>query len=137
MAFRREVDLERAAEPFLKANGYTYAWQVPIHNRVLDLAAIHACGDTIGIEFKISNWKRALKQARTHRRSLDFVYVCLPGGKYNDKLIEAAREDGIGVLLFDESDGTVREQLPARRSAAQWLPNLDAVRQYIEERGNR
>ncbi|MGE5342838.1 MAG: hypothetical protein ACM3SY_15300 [Candidatus Omnitrophota bacterium] len=135
MVFRLENDLEKAAEPFLKDKNFLYSWQVPIHNRVIDLAAIDPNGAIIGIEFKLKDWKRALKQAARNSNAFDYIYICVPGGNYLNRLTVIAEKSGIGVLIYDTDIGTIKIQSPAKRIAKQWKPDVEFVRDYIEARG--
>ena len=132
--FSKECDLEKAAIPFLRTSGYKYTFGVPLSNRVVDLAAIDEQGNLIGIEFKLTDWKRALSQAQRSKNAFDFVYVCLPGGRYIDKLVREASTHGVGVMTFDRVANGIKIQLPAVRIERQWLPNLRFVRAYINER---
>ena len=126
--FSKERDLEKAAIPFLRTSGYKFTFSVPLSNRVVDLAAIDEQGNLIGIEFKLSDWKRALTQARRSKNAFDFVFVCVPGGRYTDKLVREASTHGVGVMTFDRVTKGIKIQLPAVRVEQQWLPNLQFVR---------
>jgi hypothetical protein len=135
MVFQWENELEKFAVPFLEHMQFQYCWQVPLHNRVIDLAAIDKRGKLYGIEFKLKDWKRALKQAIKNSNAFDYVYVCLPGGKYLNRLIQSAEEQGVGVMVFDEKIGTVKIELPARKITKQWKPNVEYIRNYLHQGG--
>lgn len=137
MVFHRERELEKTAVPFLKSMRLQYAWRVPIHNRVIDLAAVDPSGSVIGIEFKLSDWRRAIEQAHRNLNALDFVYVCLPGGTYLTRLKASASELGIGVMVYDEVASSVRIELPAKRITSQWEPNVKYLRDYVMARGSK
>ena len=134
MAFKFESDLEKAAIPFLEKKCFKFSWQVPLHNRVVDLVMINQEGSLVGIEFKLKNWKRALEQASLNSSSFDFVYVCLPGGKYLDKLKKDAEELGVGVMVYDDSIDTIKVELKAKKIMRQWKPNIKYLRDYLESR---
>lgn len=135
MAFQFEYELEKAAIPFLKKMHFLYSRQVPLHNRLVDLAAIDSEGNLICIEFKLKNWKRALKQAMINSNAFDYIYVCLPGGNYLDRLKKDAIKFGIGVMIFDNENSTIKIDLPAQRITKQWNPNVDYIRGYINIMG--
>ena len=134
MIFKRENELEKAAIPFLKQNQFHFTWQVPLHNRNIDLAALDQNGNVIGIEFKLRNWKRALKQAVTNSNAFDYIYICVPGGRYLAKLEEHAIDLGVGVLIYDSDNNTIKIRVPAQKIERQWKPNVEFIRKYIEER---
>jgi hypothetical protein len=135
MEFRRENDLEKAAIPFLEKSACVYSWQVPLQNRLIDLAAINRDGHVIAIEFKLKKWRRALQQARANSNAFDYVYVCVPGGNYVERLIENAKEHGIGVMIYDKENASIKIELDATKNDRIWQPNFDYVRTYIKRRG--
>jgi len=135
MAFRYEYQLEEATVDFLSRKTFKYSWQVPLHNRVIDLAAIDKNDQLIGIEYKLKNWKRALRQAALNSNSFDYVYVCLPRGKYIEELKRSARTLGIGVMIYDEDKEEIKIELYAEKIKRQWEPNLQYIREYIKKRG--
>ena len=135
MVFDREVELEETAIPFLNRYCSIYTWRVPLYNRVVDLAAIDKDGMLIGIEFKLRDWRRAINQALVNSNSFDFIYVCLPGGRYLNKLKEKAKKHGIGVMLYDPEKKTVKVELEAQRINRQWKPNMRYLKNYIKTRG--
>ena len=134
MAFKFERDLEKTAIPFLEKRCFKFSWQVPLHNRVVDFVMINQEGFLVGIEFKLKDWKRALEQASLNSSSFDFVYVCLPGGKYLDKLKKDAEELGVGVMVYDDSIDTIKIELEAKKIMRQWKPNIKYLRDYLESR---
>jgi len=134
MEFRSERELERSAIPFLREQCENYSWQVPLFNRVIDLVAIDKDGKILGIEFKLRDWKRAIKQALVNSNSFDFMYVCVPGGSYIDRLKEEAKEYGIGVMIYDPEIKTVKIELRAQEISRQWWPNVRYVKKYIQTR---
>ena len=135
MVFQYENELEKSAIRFLEKHDFLYSWQVPLYNRVIDLVAIDQEDNLIGIEFKLKDWKRALVQAMAHLNALDFVYVCLPGGSYLERLKRDAMESGIGVMIYDDDVGTVKIELRAEKSNRQWMPNVEYLRNYVKTRG--
>jgi len=135
MIFRTENDLEKAAIKFLKKMYFKFSWQVPIYNRMIDLAAVDQKGYLFGIEFKLRNWKQAIKQAKANLNSFDFVYVCLPGGKYLEELKKEAEELGIGVMIYDAKIKTIKIEVNAKKVLQQWSPNIKYLKDYLESRG--
>ena len=114
-------------------NRFVYRWQVPLHNRVIDLVALNEKDELTSVEFKLKDWKRALEQARANSNAFDYVYVCLPGGKYLEKLKREANESGVGVMVYDENIGTIKVELTAKKVYRQWPPNIKHIKRYLEE----
>ena len=71
----------------------------------------------IGVEAKLSHWKRLLVQAYLHRYCVDLVFVALPAkGVTEARLCESARFD-IGVIAIDKGlSHIVQEAVPGRPS---------------------
>ncbi len=80
----------------------------------------------IGIEAKLSHWKRLLAQAYLHRYCTDLVFVALPyKGITEAKLHEAARFD-IGVIAVANSSTRIVQE------AARGYPS-ERLRQRLTE----
>ena len=133
MTYSREQDLVEAARASLDRQDYATKEQVPLHNRVVDLVACDSSGSLVGIEVKLAKWKVALKQAATNANAFDYVYVCVPGGRYLSRLIAAAAPCGIGVMVCDPCEREVYVVSPARKVVQQWRPNVDLVRRHLRE----
>jgi len=135
MAFQSEEDLEKSAVSFLNESFFAYSWQVPLYNRIIDLVAIDNEGKLVGIEFKLRDWKRAINQALANSNSFDFIYVCLPGGRYLSRLKDMAEKHGIGVMIYDPKINTIRIEMNARKINRQWKPNVQYLRNFINSKG--
>jgi hypothetical protein len=87
------------------------------------------------IEFKLRDWKRAIKQARDHKLAADYAYVCLPKRKDVTSLLPAFRAHGIGLLFFDD-DGDwpfeVVEEAP--RSGETWTVARNEIGELLKKR---
>lgn len=136
MELNQESDLEKLAVPFLKSQNLKYCWQVPISNRVIDLAAIDTDGNLVGIEFKLHNWARAIKQAENHYNGFDYLYIFIPEKKFRKNLVEKAKEKGIGILLLSK-ESTIIKKLEANKNKNKWLPKSNYIKNYIMEMGEK
>jgi len=134
MEFRFEKELEQAAIPFLKSFLIYYVWQVPLYTRMIDLVGIDRNDQLIGIEFKLKNWKRALQQAYRNVNAFDYVYVCLPDGRYRNDLITEAQKWGIGVLIYDFNKKGIVIASQGKKIVRQWQPNVAFLRSVIDSR---
>jgi len=137
MVFQSEKNLEDAVIPFLEKQFKLYSQQVPLYNRVIDFVGVDDDGNIIGIEFKLNNWKRALKQAKNNRNAFDFVYICIPNNKNIEKIIFEAKKNGVGVIIFDFISNEPRFVLQAQKVNIQWLPNYTFISDYITKSGVR
>lgn len=55
----------------------------------------------VGIEAKLANWQRALRQAVLNRFSVDLSMIALPAYRVTDVVIESCWDQGVGVLAVD------------------------------------
>lgn len=58
----------------------------------------------IGVEAKLTDWQRAVKQAVLNRYAVDASFVAVPAAIAAGGLIDAASQHGVGVLAVGESD---------------------------------
>lgn len=128
MPFKREIDLEMATIPFIKKCFRHWSWQIPSYNRVIDFGGINFKNELIGIEYKLHDWRRALKQADSHRMTFDYLYILLPERKYANDLIEEAKKNGIGIIIFNGNPDII---LKPRKQRYRWRPSQRNVRKMI------
>ncbi len=76
--------------------------EIPFLSRCIDMVLIDQTDKIITIEFKLTKWRDAIAQAYDHMRGADYAYVCMPKKNPSDMLINELRQNGIGLLLYDE-----------------------------------
>ncbi len=104
----------------LRREGVPSLWEAPIMGRSVDLVYLDD-RDLITIEFKLTNWRKGLRQARDHQIGADFAYLCIPNREPSEALRAAANEAGIGLLRFSEGLGWPFEVIQhALRSTLTW-----------------
>ncbi len=136
MPFKNEKQLETCAESHIKELFNIYYWRVPYHNRVIDLVAVDDKDNLVAIEFKLKDWKRAIKQVITNANAFDYLYVCTPNGSFIEKLKYEANITGIGVMICDHDSHNFRIALQASKNISKWKPNEEYIRNYIKEGDN-
>lgn len=105
--------------------------EVPIMGRSVDVALIRG-NRTIAIEFKLKNWKQALKQASDYKLACDLSYICLPEGRISDEVISHAREFGVGILVVNTNkEWPFRTIVNAVPSKEKWKSASLTFRDYI------
>lgn len=132
------VIVKKAQELFLK-KGYRVALEVPFLERSIDLVYMDKAHNLIAIEFKWSNWKRALIQASTHVYGASKVYICIPKPERLSEQLEDEIEDTlIGVLFFTFDEGTKKIEIethkPAKKLENQWAPGRKWLREAFKQR---
>lgn len=113
------------AAALLASEGVPYAIEVPFLNRSIDLVFME--GDLItAVEFKRSDWRRGLLQARDHLLGADRVFVCLPANKINDGVLREADAFGLGVLSW-----SIDNPLEIRADAIVSVLSMQTTRRWL------
>lgn len=134
MILNFEYELENAVIPYLIDKGYKLSQQVPLSNRLIDLAAIDDNDFLVCIEFKLNNWRKALEQASKNKNSFDYVYICLPNKKFSKSLLQEAKKMGVGIIIYNAIERFLSIKLDAKKNQSQWIPNKNYIRNYILNR---
>jgi len=122
-----ELEFEEMTIPFIKKSFLFWSWQVPAWSRVIDFAGITPGGQSVGIEYKLQNWKKAIEQAFSHRLLYDFVYICMP--KMYEGAIPDARKRGVGIIVFN---GKPKVILKPRWNTMIWKPRYVENKKFIK-----
>ena len=77
-------------------------------------------GRVTTVEFKINDWKKALKQISDHQVVADYSYLCMPKRKVADELLSALQDKGIGLWLYDNDNDALDEILLPREAPYTW-----------------
>lgn len=79
--------------------------EVPVFSRSIDVVKYNMkTGLITAIEFKIDNWKRAIKQALSVGISFDYLEICIPKPKLfktQENIMRECQQQGIGLYFFD------------------------------------
>ncbi|MFW5889582.1 MAG: hypothetical protein ACOCUD_04300 [Bacillota bacterium] len=108
--------------------------EVPYMSRCIDMILIKNNDDIITIEFKLSNWKKALKQAKTHRYGANEAYICMPEPALGFKpdFIDELEEKGIGLYKYNPGEDMPLETVvEAKEPQERWQPRMDLLRTMI------
>ena len=125
--FFTEQEFEEATIPYLNDRFLFWSWQVPAWDRVIDFAGITQLGQTIGIEYKLRDWKKAIEQAHAHRMIYDFVYICMP--KQYVAAIPDAKIRGVGIIIFN---GKPEVLLKPKWNTMIWEPRYRDNKKFIK-----
>lgn len=108
--------------------------EVPFLSRSIDMVAVTENEEIITIEFKLHDWKRALRQACDHARGADRSYICVPEKTVPDTMISALQESGIGLLFYKEnSDDCFREVIAAKPNKDSWIEWKLSLKRTLEQ----
>ncbi|MFS0670150.1 hypothetical protein AB1L12_19820 [Peribacillus frigoritolerans] len=112
----KETDLiSPLVKTYLRRGFKAYA-EIQLSSRWIDIFMINQdTNETIAVELKLTQWKKAYKQAKIYQMVADYVYVGMPE-KYIHRAIdnkELFEEIGIGLLSINQNVST---SLNAKRS---------------------
>jgi hypothetical protein len=102
-----ERELLKPVSEFLRDRGCEFLMpELMFFDRGIDLYGI--CGGRIrtsyAVELKLTDWKKALRQAAIYQLCSDFCYVALPSRTINIVDPEPFKESGVGLLSVREDD---------------------------------
>lgn len=136
---KSEYSAVKAAHERLRAfRNLTVATEIPLLDRTVDLAYL-VQEDVVTIEFKVKDWRQALRQSLDHLLGADFVIICLTHvNSWPIALVEAAKTHGIGLVKYCESEMWPFElRLRPKRSKFIWEPAREQVSKAIRENSAR
>lgn len=117
----------------LERENLIFAVEVPFMNRSVDVV-FYKEGKIKAIEFKLHDWKKAIKQARVHSLGADEIYICLPHNLYADR-VEYMRptleENNCGLILFD-TDTKTRVEIFSFCNQPNWKGGVAIMRKGVD-----
>lgn len=73
-----EEDLRAPVRAFLEDRGYEVRDEVWINGRIADLYAYRGDDEPVAVELKLTDWKKAVRQAQAYQLGAVYTYVALP-----------------------------------------------------------
>ena len=111
--------------------------EVPLLGRIVDLVYVKKdC--VVTVEFKIHDWRRALKQAKDHLLGADYSYICMPERTVSDELKDELKISGIGLVFHRENgDWPFDIIIDAPKSKETWnVAKLHLIEYLDSKKGN-
>ena len=129
--FYLELELVKPVSDYFKKQGYIVRYEVKIGFCRADVVAFKN-DETTAVELKLSNWKKAIIQAKNYQLGCDYVYLAVPLWRAYNILRKAEfylKKEGIGLLVINENNCEVRKIINAAFSDKQIgkasLKNID------------
>lgn len=120
----KEDMMSRPVRDYLTRIGYTKVYEeVPVFHCVMDMYGSNpTAGETAAVEMKVSNWRRAVRQARIYQLCADAVYIAIHEDYAHRVCLDQLRKTGLGLLVVSvgrsgRGSGDVLERLPASASS--------------------
>ena len=132
-----EGQLQEAVAEHFKQLGYVVMSETPFFTKRIDLFAVHRASlETVAIELKMRDWKRALFQARIYLLCADRVFVAMPSGPAHGITSETLGHYGVGLLAIDiseasTSDWSISIVMPAPKSVRKKDQYIDRLRGLV------
>ena len=119
--FYQELELVKPVSDYFTNQGYIVRYEVRIGFCRADIVAFKN-DYTTAVELKLSNWKKAIVQAKNYQLGCDYVYLAFPLWRVYNILRKAEyylKKEGIGLLVINEKTCNVRKIIKAGRSKKQ------------------
>lgn len=112
--------------------------EVPVFSRSVDLVEFDGHSRKItAVEFKINDWKRAIKQLSEISLCFDFLVLCVPKPK-TSKCIEniksSCAEKGMGLILWDQSDNSFTKICEPIEASDIWKEPKRQIIKYLKDK---
>lgn len=117
--FSYEIDLFSPVISYFYNQGCIIQREIQIGFCRADIVAFTPNKQVISVELKLSDWKKAIIQAKNYQLASDYVYIAFPLKKINLVLKKAEHiltKEGIGLLGIDEQTKKVRICIKAGQS---------------------
>ena len=108
--------------------------EIPYMSRSIDMVIVEKSDRIITIEFKLKNWKKALKQAKVHKYGANEAYICMPepARGFQEEFIRALENAGIGLYQYkSEKEIPLDLVVAAREEKNRWQPRVDLLIEMI------
>lgn len=126
--------LQDAFRRLRRLNQVIVCRDVPLLGRCVDLVFIQD-GALVTVEFKMRDWRRAIKQARDHQLGSDYAYICMPKRKAASPMLELLAETGVGLFFYSATGRWPFEiAVSARKSADTWAQARQNTTTYVLSR---
>ena len=114
----KEEELLAPVRRYATRQGFTAQFaELPFFEYRIDLYAVSKpSGDTIAVELKMKNWRRALHQALIYQLCSDYVFIALPITKAGVVDTTELSRHGVGLIVVGR-DRRCRVALDAVRSS--------------------
>ena len=107
--------------------------EAPLLGRSVDLAYCRA-DELHTIEFKLRDWRKAIRQAVDHQLAADFAFICMPPRRVTDAMREAFEQCGVGLLFVIDEPWPFQTVIEPARSRNQWSVAYERLKEYVQER---
>lgn len=117
----------------LESKRVSFAVEVPFYYKSIDLVYFDPRERIIALEFKISNWRKAIRQAEECSYGADEVYVCLPEQLFNENIEHEIKKSNCGLIIFNIRTLEIRIVVPFKKKKSKKFNSaISLLRRGIE-----
>ncbi|MBC1625881.1 hypothetical protein HB952_03065 [Listeria welshimeri] len=132
-----EVEQVKLGADFFSNLGYRIYTEVPIFSASADMIIIDSNKNIQAVEFKLKNWKRAIKQVKNHSIVVDYISICILKPKKQKTRLEIEEHcsnEGIGLYYVDRQlDQVAIEQVVSgNKIKTVWEVEKERLLEYIK-----
>ena len=111
--------------------------EIPVFSRSVDLVQYDFETNAItAIEFKIKDWKRAIRQLESVAMCFDYLVLCIPKPK-TEKCISniesVCDEKGIGLCFWDETNDSINYECQPKQIIDIWNIQRSQIISYLDK----
>lgn len=122
---------------YRQANTYIEIYkEVPVYSRSVDLVEYNInTKELTAIEFKINDWKRALKQLNCITMCFDYLVLCIPKPKTQKCILnisETCKQGGIGLYLWDDENDIFTHDCMEINTKTIWEIQKQSIIKYLK-----
>ncbi len=115
--------------------------EVPVYSRSVDLVEYNInTKELTAIEFKINDWKRALKQLNCITMCFDYLVLCIPRPKTQKCILniyEACKQNGIGLYLWDDGNDIFTHDCMEINTKTIWKIQKQNIIKYLKNKEDK
>jgi hypothetical protein len=117
MKLKFEEDLIALAKiQLFNEHKYRIYHEVGIYGYYADMVLLDKDNVLYAIEFKMSNWREAIRQAKTYLIASDYSIICLPKKRYTRWIYSNCKNEGIGLWLYNFKEMHLEKVIEPRQS---------------------
>jgi len=119
--FYQELELIKPVSDYFKNQGCKVRYEIRIGFCYADIVAFKN-DETIAVELKLRDWKKAMVQAKNYQLGCDYVFIAVPLWRVYNVLRRAEhclKKEGIGLLIINEKTCEVKKIINAEKSKKQ------------------
>lgn len=128
-----EEDMQHSALDRMMGFGVVVSAEIPSFGCSVDMVYLHG-PLVMAVEFKLHEWRRALRQAYRSNQWADYVYVCRPPFRISPECRETFLKYGVGLSFYRPEGWPFEVVIEGEHELDPWKPArrriVDFVRQY-------